>query len=672
MAQHGWGVMVVWFLILATGLVGFGVSLNAYLHRPSPSPSPPPPSPAAASPSAEPSPSAAAPSPAPVPSPFVPPEPGVYPVAPLPPAGLLCTFPAEAFETVNASCFPEPPDMPDAEYCVMLRDAETEYTCWRAACSSYLFYVNDDNYTYTTVSYDWEGEPNYSWITLLNDNVTFDGGPVRVLNLVQRFVEDNALDPPGPWNLPEAENPLVFTPADYVAETSFATDGREFARQLLVGMYNFDLIGDFNEHFHDPSDTTLNYYIEWARDYLIATPSRCPDQDFATIAWLIDDNITVGRMGVTFPYFGAINTSDPTIVSPENWYDTCMYYVAEDWFCDLWPRGIYSYESLTNTSVLPNPYRDISVIYRALGAEYADGCGEPVGCFGLIPPPTPTIPLNTTIRTFAPSAFNTLSMEWAPTPGSNIDEEECNNGRTLTNAVLLPMCTVLLSELADPNVTFTIGRVTLLSAEDFPDGASVRVVELLQQFMADNNDTGLPPQPMNETQVFDTSMYNETSFETSGGDFARYVAAALYSRNFNYRLARNASLLALVTANFDAQFYSPSALCLNTALLAIPWLRTYEALVTDAIDAANAMLGADLSAPDFQPENWLTACESVTGWPLFCDQFPDYYAIGSLYDFDAEPSPYGDLYTLMQVFVNEFPNGVQSTTHPCIAGPVLL
>jgi hypothetical protein len=67
------------------------------------------------------------------------------------------------------------------------------------------------------------------------------------------------------------------------------------------------------------------------------------------------------------------------------------------------------------------------------------------------------------------------------------------------------------------------------------------------------------------------------------------------------------------------------------------------------------MLGADLTQPDFQPENWLAACPGLTNLTLFCDQFPDYYSLESLYDFTITPSPYEDLKELARIFVEEYP-----------------
>jgi hypothetical protein len=605
--------------------------------------------------------------PTPSPSPAPVPPPPVYPEPPVAPTTFLCTNAAEDWSDVNISCYPEPPNDPDEVYCRTMRDPGLDFACFRAACTYPMESDDLPDGVFFDIGAAYASEPlNFTYIRLDNTNASL-GGLARVPLLIQKFLADNDVNPPQPLN--STDGVITFTSEDFLANVSFYVQSQQFARAYTAAVWNTGLVAD-TFHFQPiiGNPLPMQFAITQAKTRLVLTPARCPDSNFSSIGWLRDNNITwieliqqngAGGEGKNLPWFVGLNTLG--MATPELWPDFCANWLYP-WFCDLFgPGRYYSFASLSDMSIKPNPYEDFSIIMHAFSREFRN-CSTPRGCFGLIPPPAYTVATSTSFCTFPPATLAVADNGCYPSPGSNYNVTYCMDFRNHPLDCVIAACTVLLGESNSPNVSFTIGRVTLVTNDAFPDGGLVRMLGMIQQFQADNNVSGVSAQPMNVTQVFTQDDYGVVSFATSGTQFALLVSSALYSREMIRTFARNESAhygnetLDMIVSKFDALVYSPSFLCTDEVLPTIPWVRTFEAYVTNVITAANVMLGADLTEPQFQPENWIAACPGLTNLTIFCDQFDDYYALESLHEFDLRPSPYEDLKELMRIFLETYPD----------------
>lgn len=589
---------------------------------------------------------------------------------PVPPTGFYVTYTADDWADVDSSCFPNPPGAYNEDLCMSIRDPFMSHACLRANCMPLLSWVGDPGAYYVGNGYSSE---QTGYVRLYN-SVANDGGSFPLARILQYFIQNNSYASTPPTSLNIYGFTKVFTPAD--AATGMAIDSGAFAGQLALAQYNSALLRNFNNGFVTGGNLELQREVARAAEYIMATPSRCPDEDFASIEWLAHHNVSwmrlceflePGGMGVipqmAIPLYSEIEVSGA-------WDDFCLNTLFPDqpeysWFCNLFP-WYYSIESLSNASITPSPWKDLTAIMRALSEEYVYG-EEPRGCFGVVPPfSVPTSWTYSSIVTFIAEDFEEVNSSCVPPPGSNFSS--CNDYRSDKTACMRAFCTVMLTEMNDPVVSFTIGRATLLSSDSFPDGGAVRVVQLLQKFMIDNIPTvgGTRAQPMNTTHVFDTTAYGSGSFATSATEFARQVAAALWNRK--------ATKTFNVPGYNSTEFYydlifTADYLCEDEDLIAIPWLSTWEARVDAVITAADAMLGADVTSSDFDPSNWPTACPTITGLPIFCAAFPGYYAMESLRDFDMVPSPYEDFLTLMRV--NNIDSSAVDGYYPgCVGQPL--
>jgi hypothetical protein len=594
------------------------------------------------------------------------------------PTNFFCTNAPEDWADVDTSCYPEPPNDPDEAYCRTMREPGLDFACFRAACTWPMESDDLPDGVFFNVGAKYTSEPlTYTYIRLDNTNASL-GGLARIPLLIQKFLADNDVNPAQPLNSTAGE--ITFTSEDFLANTSFYVESQQFARAYTAAVWNSGLVVDPGLDFQTLGDESMQFATTEAKTRLVLTPSRCPDSNFSSIGWLYENNVSwselieqngAGGEGKNMPWFVGLNTAG--MATPELWPEFCANWLYP-WFCDLFgPGRYYAFESLSNMSVKPNPYEDTAIIMHAFSIEFPD-CGTPRGCFGLIPPPAYTISTSTNFYTFPADTLVNADDDCYPVPGSDYNVTYCMDFRNFPIDCVLAACTVLLGEAADPAVSFTIGRVTLVTNDDYPDGGDVRLLMLIQKFVSDNDVPDVSAQPMNATQIFDQDDFLTESFETSGTQFARLVASALYSRAMIESFARNESAhygnetLNMIVSKFDALVYSPSYLCAEEVLLEIPWVRTFEAYVTNVITLADVMLGADLTQPDFQPENWLAACPGLTNMTVFCDEFPDYYAIESLYDFELRPSPYEHLKELMRIFLETYPDG-QMPPGDCIGMP---
>jgi hypothetical protein len=672
MAAGGW-VLLGLVIFLGAGLAITSVGFSgAYITRENAATSP---TPTPVTPSETPSPEAPAPEPVPTPSSPTPVPPGLWGAPPVAPAGLLCTSSQAGWANVNTSCFENPPVSPLTTYCQGMRNI-TDWACFRDACTWPIEREIGGDIFYLELGELWTSQPTeYTWTAVANLDPT-DGGPARVPVLLQKFIADNADGPVQP--LDSLNDTLIFTSDDYLANVSFSTNGQQMMAALAAAQWNTGVLQNPGGATYNPTEANWDYAVGVAYGYLVMTPAHCPDTNFSSIGWLQNNNVTWQDFIATVLWFTNLNMSNSNVSAPENWDEQCLYWTEEEWFCDLWISGYYSYESLTDMGVRPNMLEDLTVIFNALNLEFNE-CGEPRGCFGIVPPPPETFAQTTSYCTFTVNMLDALDDSCFPVPADNYSLSYCQDFRFAPDwPCFIAGCTLLLAQWDDPAVSFTVGRVTLLTNDSFPDGGPVHLIQLMQQFLADNNISNVTARPMNATQVWTQDNYGVDSFETSGTQFARWVLQALYSRQVMLTLSRNSTArypdtLAHIVEVYNMFVYSPSFLCEDEGLLAIPWVRDFDVLLTDAIMAANAMLGADLTQPEFQPENWLVACPSVTGLPIFCDQFAGgddaYYAMASLYNFSMTPSPYTDLETLMRVYIESI-SGCTGETF-CLGVPAI-
>lgn len=311
----------------------------------------------------------AVPSPVPAPTPSLPPTPAL----PLPATGLLFTFDADSYATVNAACLPTNATV-DVAYCQTIRNA-TDLACIRAACTAYVSNEITDNVYFAGLTFYYTAPIDVGrWTTgaLLNPTPD-DLGPVPLVYLIQKFMADNPVTVPQPLVAADNASVLFLTPAEY-ASGSFAVSSGDLGRQVLLAAQN-ELMN--RKLCANETDVifTLNRLVVTSR-----TP-RCNDSALAAIPWM-DETTRFFDIYANLVWISGLNTSAPQ-ADPANWPAECLYWTSYPTFCDLFP-DYYSFESLRNYSIVPSPWRDYTTVLAAFNREYLNGA-PPIGCFGLAP-----------------------------------------------------------------------------------------------------------------------------------------------------------------------------------------------------------------------------------------------------------------------------------------------
>lgn len=286
------------------------------------------------------------------------------------PTGILCSYSADRFEVLNASCLPTSTYNEAITYCRTRRNV-TDVSCIIAACGSLM------TTTMATGRYIHVVEPR---TYIINPNLT-DVTPVRIVHALRQFIIENRPDlDGGPLPRP-IDDPLPrYYNTTEVGVNSFQVSARNFAREGAAFIHNF-WYGILSSMMPLDNYTFIRNAYEL---YSVFTPSRCPDPEVANIAWLQGNDINLRalqRIGVKMMVLEVVGISE--------WPMVCNFLLSTDtYFCAAFESGYYAYESLTNYSMLPSPFRDITAMYRANNNEWPD-CGAPVGCFGYTGPAPP-------------------------------------------------------------------------------------------------------------------------------------------------------------------------------------------------------------------------------------------------------------------------------------------
>jgi hypothetical protein len=290
---------------------------------------------------------------------------------PIVPAGLLCTYPPEDFVALNATCFPALFNATATfDYCRARRNT-TDSGCVIAACTALLALASAPPAVPSRTFYLFNG------LVEVSSTGLYDNGTVRIAHVIQQIMVDNYPDAVAPLLMP-APRPLLpekvrFGSPD-VGNKDMRVLAREFIRQYFAFSFNYraQTKNDFAPPALQPAIANASAHSVW-------TPSRCPDASIRAIPWLYYDNVTVVRMHNIALIMLIYNASNPAY-APAGWVATCRALTAVPVFCNSFPN-YYSFASLTNYSVLPSPYRDITTMLTAYNEEYA-GCAVSRGCLG--------------------------------------------------------------------------------------------------------------------------------------------------------------------------------------------------------------------------------------------------------------------------------------------------
>ncbi len=231
-------------------------------------------------------------------------------------------------------------------------------------------------------SYSGYPEPNRSSIIVFNttDMGAYDPGPIRMLDLIVQFMLDNAPDSlnpvmpaPEPFNFPGGIK--MFQGSDYGGD--FRVASRDFARQSIA----MDTAITFADSFNNTVQLGIDVAASYATIRVNARTARCGNPELAAIGWLTT-NVSLGDVQRISYFLKTINVTNAQ-TEPANWPAECLYWANDAvFYCDLF-ESYYSYASLRNTSILPNPWRDLNTIATAFNYEYVN-CGAPTGCFGVM------------------------------------------------------------------------------------------------------------------------------------------------------------------------------------------------------------------------------------------------------------------------------------------------
>jgi hypothetical protein len=270
----------------------------------------------------------------------------------------------------------------------MMRNV-TDFACLRSACGQFIYPKNETNFTFVDVGPVGESESyGYSAVRLINDGEANDGGSVRMEDLVAKFMANNTPDsvdpivdpPPGPIIFEDGPAAMTFGIEAYENGTSFETTALEYARQTLaltIGVYA-SLREALGPTMGPEAETALSSQL------LVVTPQYCENEELQAIEWLNGTtNVSVDKIMYINAYFIGLNLEDNETTA-DGWVDSgCMYFIALDWFCDLFP-SYYDPASIRDLDLVPSPWRDMTTITTAINREFRN-CGEPLGCVSLLP-----------------------------------------------------------------------------------------------------------------------------------------------------------------------------------------------------------------------------------------------------------------------------------------------
>lgn len=279
-------------------------------------------------------------------------------------AGKLCTFPAARFETTNASCYPEVYNDPvNLTYCINRRLTNAS-DCIIAMCTQYLSIITSQGRT-LDLTFSTSDK-----LRLVNAN-TSDLGSVRLVDVLQQFMIQNrpttdGSSPPQPLDY---VGPRTYYTTD-VDVLNFTVSARSFARELFAFKWNYNSL----------TTGTLNPVGGPGADFSafitsVVTPSTCPVAEVAAIPWIQGNTFSVVSLSNMARGLVALNMT----YTKAEWDIACLDVTFSGPFCKAF-QGYYSFESLTNYSIVPSPFRDVTAILKAFNEEYTD-CGQPRGCF---------------------------------------------------------------------------------------------------------------------------------------------------------------------------------------------------------------------------------------------------------------------------------------------------
>lgn len=297
----------------------------------------------------------------------------VTPVPAVLATGVMCTYAASRFETLNATCFPAGfNETTTLAYCRARRNV-SDVPCVIAACTAYVTdeveqTVGDANplRAMSFLRYRFE---------LYNTNRS-DIGTVRVAHVVQQFMIENRPEAITPLILPPPQ-PLETASANFsvaqVGVANFRIASRELARQYVAFYWNF--MGNTR------SELASSVNLSPVARHSVVTPARCPYPAVADLPWLQGNHVTVSALYNLAFQMIILNPSATNDTTAEGWPAYCAVRMASaPSFCNAFP-SYYAYESLRNYTMVPSPYRDLTSVLTAYNEEYAD-CGPARGCFG--------------------------------------------------------------------------------------------------------------------------------------------------------------------------------------------------------------------------------------------------------------------------------------------------
>jgi hypothetical protein len=177
-------------------------------------------------------------------------------------------------------------------------------------------------------------------------------------------------------------------------------------------------------------------------------------------------------------------------------------------------------------------------------------------------------------------------------------------------------------------------------------GSNISLIAMMQRFVFDNwpPPSKLPAQPIAQDWFFTDDNYTANqSFNMKSSSLIVLTAIA----HWNYlMMTKQATSPASV---INSIVYVPSR-CL-AVLGNIPWLQGNNVTFLDVFVLAYGFLASVKSPGSI---NFQDTCYYNSGSRLCLDLIPVYYSTESLGDFNATPSLYGDIATLLQVFLDEF------------------
>lgn len=588
------------------------------------------------------------PSPTPpiIPSPI---PPTTVPVpAPLTVSGTICMLTIDTMRIVDVDC---PSTPPTNTWCGEWTQRGTTACMFESCTTPQAFDEDFAGYalSFPTTSSSIANVDMYpAWILGLDTTTT----SLQLAIAMAKVISDNDIDTPSPPNPVHGRNTALYFEIDDTF--SWTTNSRGLLQQSAVTTWNMNWV---------PSDFETAYVNALAVSYGRFLPDACPEDEFASIEWLVEGGYSLYQVQTFIQWIASLNVPPAAdIVDVVNaCYDTfdnvdLSHALCNDIFEFYNENAFWNNNSAT---VFPNPYVDAFLLGNNINDMFYN-CQD-TDCYTIGPPEDPPVAPAGIACQLPSTSMTTINMSC---PSNEPELDWCKGWSVRnTSSCVLESCTELYMPYIDVNDTWRqwvfldpsestgpIAVYPLLIEYETLAVTSIDLAEAIVKFVNDNEPVSYnPPNPIPMGRSGPEVFYvgSPGVWTSSGGSLDQQLVALVWNMGV---FPTDANQAALSSLHYDGWFSATR--CPGEFYNSLPWLFIYTTdfhwspynvlIMTGAI----ASIHVDNGNTDL--ETLLTVCTGLMG------QFPcemiigQYYTIQSFWNSSVTPNPYIDFMLLAQ------------------------